>query len=147
MNFGSISGGDSPNRICGECELKIDVRFLPEMDLEELRASLRREVLQAVDGLGLVVEFDRIFPGLPGMATDPDSDIVRTAEKLAGEPAGSVAFGTEGPYLNSLGMDTVVLGPGDIDVAHQANEYLSLDRIGPMKKIIEKMIKKYCMSP
>jgi acetylornithine deacetylase len=145
MNFGSISGGDSPNRICGECELKIDIRFLPEMDLEELRASLRRQVMESIDGTGLVVEFNRIFPGAPGMATDPDSDIVRTAERLAGEPVGSVAFGTEGPYLNSLGMQTVILGAGDIDVAHQANEYLGLERIEPMKKIIRDIIKIYCM--
>jgi acetylornithine deacetylase len=144
MNFGSIHGGDSPNRICGECELNIDIRFLPDMDIEELRASVRRQVLGTIDGTGLAVEFDRIFPGVPGMATDPDSDIVRTAERLAGEPAGSVAFGTEGPYLNSLGMETVILGPGDIDVAHQVNEYLGLERIEPMKKIIGDMIVNYC---
>ena len=145
MNFGSIAGGDSPNRICGECELKIDIRFLPGMDLDELRATLRRQVMETIDGIGLVVEFDRIFPGTPGMETDPQSDIVKTAERLAGEPVASVAFGTEGPYLNSLGMETVVLGAGDIDVAHQANEYLGLERIEPMKKIIKDMIKQYCM--
>ena len=79
------------------------------------------------------------------MHTAADSDIVRTAERLAGEPAGTVGFGTEGPYLNALGMDTVVLGPGDIDVAHQANEYLALDRIVPMKNIVREMIRHFCM--
>lgn len=67
------------------------------------------------------------------------------AEKLAGEPAGSVGFGTEGPYLNALGMDTVVLGPGDIDVAHQANEYLDMDRIEPMRRIVRELIKHFCL--
>jgi len=145
LNFGSINGGDSPNRICGECEMKIDVRFLPDMDHEELRASLRKQVMIATDGTGLAVEFDQIIPSIPGMLTDTDSDIVRTAERLAGEPTGSVAFGTEGHYLNLLGMETVILGPGDIDVAHQANEYLNLNRIEPMKDIVKGMIKKYCM--
>ncbi len=145
LNFGSIHGGDNPNRICGQCEMKIDIRFLPGMDMADLRADIRRTVLETIDGLDLIVEFDPVPTGLPAMHTAADSDIVRTAERLAGEPAGTVGFGTEGPYLNALGMDTVVLGPGDIDVAHQANEYLALDRIVPMKNIVREMIRHFCM--
>ena len=145
LNFGSIHGGDNANRICGQCEMKIDIRFLPGMNIDDIRAEIRRNVLETVDGRELVVEFDVLAPGLPGMHTAADSDIVRTAERLAGEPVGTVAFGTEGPYLNALGMDTVVLGPGDIDVAHQANEYLALDRIVPMKNIVREMIRHFCM--
>jgi acetylornithine deacetylase len=145
LNFGSIHGGDSPNRICGQCELSIDMRFLPGMDPEDIRASLRRIVMEIIDGRGLTVEFAPDVATLPGMHTASDSAIVRIAEQLAGEPAGSVSFGTEGPFLNMLGMDTVVLGPGDIDVAHQANEYLGLERIEPMKKIVRELIKHFCM--
>jgi len=145
VNFGAIHGGDNPNRICGECELKIDVRLLPGIDADDIRASLRRNIMETVDGTGISVEFDGIFPGLPAMETDKNSEIVRLAEKLAGEPACAVGFGTEGPYLNSLGMDTVVLGAGDIDVAHQPDEFLPLDRITPMKKIIQQMIEHFCL--
>lgn len=144
LNFGSIHGGDSPNRICGECELKIDVRFLPDMHIDEIRAGIRRTVLEAIDGAGLAAEFDCIFPGLPGLDTAADSELVRLAERLSGRQAGSVAFGTEGPYLASLGMETIILGPGDIDVAHQPNEYLPMERIEPMKGIIRGMIKHFC---
>ena len=115
------------------------------MDVDDIRASLRRNVLEIVDGRGLTVEFHPDAPTLPGMQTAADSAIVRMAERLAGEPAGSVSFGTEGPFLNMMGMDTVVLGPGDIDVAHQANEYLALERIEPMKKIVSELIKHFCM--
>ena len=79
------------------------------------------------------------------METDPRSEIVRMAEKLTGEPTGTVGFGTEGPYLNSLGMDTVILGPGDIDQAHQANEYIEQARIQPMQDLLQKMITHFCM--
>lgn len=144
MNFGTINGGDSPNRICGHCDLRIDVRFLPGMEIEPLRAEIRREVLELIDGTGLIAEFDRIFPGVPALETPAEADIVKCAEKLAGEPASSVAFGTEGPYFRSLGMDTVVLGPGNIEVAHQVNEYLELASIEPMQKILREMIKQYC---
>jgi acetylornithine deacetylase len=145
MNFGTISGGDSPNRICGNCELRIDLRFLPGMEIELLRAEIRREVMELIDGTGLKVEFDRIFPGVPAMETPADADIVKFAEKLAGEPASSVAFGTEAPYFKTMGMDTVVLGPGNIEVAHQINEYLELASIEPMKNITRELIKQYCM--
>ncbi len=145
MNFASIHGGDNPNRICGNCELKIDMRMLPTMNLDECRAAVRRTVMQAIDGRGLTVEFDQVFGGLPGMHTDDNAEIVRLAEKLAGEPSGAVAFGTEGPYFNSMGMETLVLGPGDIEQAHQVNEYLSMDRIDPMTAILENMITHFCI--
>jgi len=145
MNFASIRGGDNPNRICGDCEMKIDMRMLPGMHLEDYRAAIRRSVMQAIDGSGLTVEFDQIFAGLPGMQTDGNAEIVKIAEKLAGESSGTVAFGTEGPYLNSMGMETVILGPGDIDQAHQVDEYLSLDRINPMTTILQKMITHFCI--
>lgn len=145
LNFGSINGGDNPNRICAECELTIDIRTLPGMGLDEVRAGVKRTVMQAVDGTGLIIEFDSIVPGIPAMYTDADAEIVAIAEKFAGEPAGTVAFGTEGPYFNSIGMDTVVLGAGDIDQAHQANEYLSMDRIRPMQEMLINLIKHFCM--
>ena len=146
MNFGSIQGGDSPNRICAECELKIDLRLLPGMQIGDVRSRLRRTVEAAVAGRGLTVEFDEIFSGTPPMETDPHSEIVKVAEKLTGHDAGTVNFGTEGPFLNSLGMDTVVLGPGDIDQAHQANEYIEQDRIQPMHDLLSRMITHFCMS-
>ncbi|MEX2524351.1 MAG: acetylornithine deacetylase [Gammaproteobacteria bacterium] len=147
LNFGRIHGGDNPNRICAECELTLDVRLLPHMDIEATRASLRQRVMETVDGTGMGVAFDCIFPGTPGMDTDRNAAIVRYAEELTGEEAGTVAFATEGPYLNAMGMNTVILGPGDIEQAHQANEYLALDRIEPMKQIIQQTVAKFCIEP
>ncbi len=56
----------------------------------------------------------------------------------------SVAFGTEGPFYNDMGIETVILGPGDIDVAHQPNEYLQIERIEPMINILSKMLIRFC---
>ena len=145
LNFGCIHGGDNPNRICGECELSIDLRILPGMELEEIRAEIRRAVMQAVDGTGLTVEFHPVFAGLPAMQTDRDSKIVRLGEQLSGMESGAVDFGTEGPYFNSLGMETLILGPGDIAQAHQADEFLAMDRIRPMIEILRQMIDRICM--
>lgn len=144
LNFGCIRGGDSPNRICADCELKIDLRVLPGMQVEELREQLRQTVTQAVADSGLKLGFDEVFPGIPPMKTSPHSEIVRVVEQLTGHDAGAVSFATEGPYLNALGMDTVILGPGNIEQAHQANEYLDQDRIQPMQALLEKIIMRFC---
>ena len=71
--------------------------------------------------------------------------MVRFAEEVTGQAARTVAFGTEGPFFNALGKDTVILGPGDIAVAHQADEYLQIDRIEPSVRILRKFIEHFCL--
>ena len=115
------------------------------MQIDKIREELRQTVTRTIAGSGLQLEFDRVFPGTPPMETDPRSEIVRVAEKLTGQFTGTVDFGTEGPYLNSLGMDTVILGPGNIEQAHQANEYIEQERIQPMQDLLKKMVTHFCM--
>ncbi len=147
LNLGHIHGGDNPNRICAECELHIDLRPLPGMDLQALRAELHARAGAAVADTGLVLETFPLFEGTPAMATPGHAEIVRAAEALTGHGAEAVAFGTEGPYLTELGMDTVILGPGDIDQAHQPDEYLGLERIDPMLRILRQLIARFCVRP
>ena len=145
INFGRIQGGDNPNRICAKCELAMDFRILPGMQLNQIRSEFRDHVNNAVSGSGLEVNFHSVFDGAPGMETSLNAEIIKLSEKLSGQSSGTVAFGTEGPYLNSMGMETVILGPGDIDQAHQANEYIKMDRILPMQEILTKMIGHFCL--
>ena len=144
LNLGHIHGGDNPNRICGECELHIDLRPLPGMELDELRAVMERRLGETLAGSGLQLDIRRLFHGTPAMHTAETSEIVQVAERLTGHSAEAVAFCTEGPYLNALGMETIILGPGDIDQAHQPDEYLALDRIEPMIGILTQLIERFC---
>lgn len=145
LNLGHIHGGDNPNRICGCCDLHIDLRPLPGMELEELRATLKQRLSHLLQGSQLELSITPLFDGTPAMHTDKSSAIVSAAEKLTGHDAGSVAFCTEGPYLNAMGMETVILGPGDIAQAHQPDEYLALDRIQPTIDLLKKLIQRFCM--
>ena len=146
LNLGSIHGGDSPNRICAHCQLQVDIRLLPGMPLEEIQATLKARVEQAIAGTGLAVQVSPIFNGVPAFATGKDSWIVRMTEKLSGQNAGTVAFATEGPFLNTLGMETVILGPGDIAQAHQADEFLAVERLQPMVELLRKLIVSFCIA-
>lgn len=145
LNLGHIHGGDNPNRICAQCELQFDLRPLPGMDLEELRSELANRLKRCLEGDQLSLEIQSAFSGIPPMETPASAEIVRVAEELTGYPAGTVAFGTEGPYLQRLGMETLILGPGDIDQAHQPDEYLGLERIEPMIGLIRSLIRHFCL--
>jgi acetylornithine deacetylase len=46
-----------------------------------------------------------------------------------------------------MGIDTVVLGPGDIEQAHQPDEYLEEARIGPTLDLLRKLIDRFCIQP
>lgn len=146
LNLGRIQGGDSPNRICAECELHFDLRPLPGMDLGELRAELSARLHALLQDSGLSLELESSFDGIPALETPAGAAIVRAAEGLTGEEAISVSYGTEGPYLQALGMETVILGAGDIDQAHQPDEYLGEERIEPMIEILQGMIQRFCLT-
>lgn len=145
LNLGHIHGGDNPNRICGQCELQIDLRPLPGMQLDALRDELAARLEQLLEKSELRLELVSSFAGIPAMETDADAEIVRTTEALTGCSAGAVAFGTEAPYLNRLGAETIILGPGDIDQAHQPDEFLGLERIQPMIVLIQKLVRHFCL--
>ena len=145
MNLGHIHGGDNPNRICGACELHIDIRPLPGMNLQTLRQELKTRLQTIMPENGFKLEVLPLFSGIPSMETPAESAIVKAAEKLTGTPASSVAFGTEAPYLTEMGIDTIVLGPGDIAQAHQPDEFLDLDRIEPTVELLKKLIHKFCI--
>jgi acetylornithine deacetylase len=147
LNPGYIRGGDNPNRICAHCELHFDLRALPGMDLDGLRHSLDDRLAGLFAGSELHAERRSLIDGTPALHTPADSAIVRAAERLTGHPAEAVAFCTEGPYLNALGMDSIILGPGDIAQAHQPDEYLALERIEPTLALLRELINRFCIQP
>lgn len=143
LNLGAIHGGDSANRICGECVLAFDLRPVPGMDLAAVRAELRDRVERAISGRGLELELS-FETGVPAFETSATSEIVRATEELTGQKAGSVAFGTEGPYFQRLGADTVVLGPGNIAVAHQPDEHVALEQVARATALVRELVARKC---
>lgn len=144
LNLGHIHGGDNPNRICADCELHIDLRPMPGMDIGELRATMQERLHRVIEDTGLELSCRPLFEGAPAMETPASSEIIRSTEELTGYSASAAAFATEGPYFNQMGINTVVLGPGDIDQAHQPDEYLSQQRIAPTIELLRTLIKRFC---
>lgn len=146
LNPGHIHGGDNPNRICGDCELHLDMRVLPGLAIEDLRAELATHVARVAERRGLRWEVVPLFEGIPPIETAAESEIVKVGERLTGHRAEAVNFGTEAPFFDRLGMETLVLGPGDIAQAHQPDEFLEMDRIPPTLELLRALIRRFCQS-
>ncbi|WP_283788537.1 acetylornithine deacetylase [Bermanella sp. WJH001] len=145
LNLGCIHGGDNPNRICGQCELHFDLRMIPGMNTEQLRQRIQDRLDRVAKQTQTDIEFYRLFDGVDAFASGENSELVALAEKLSGHGAEAVAFATEAPFLAAANIDTVVMGAGSIDQAHQPDEYMAHDQIEPMVKYIGQFIKHYCL--
>ena len=146
MNLGCMRAGDNPNRICGHAELQIDLRLLPGMDSEEVHAALERRIKVVVANTGVSLQLHKAYPPIPPFQSNPDGELLGMLSGLSGNQPGTVAFGTEAHFMQTLGMETVVWGPGSIDQAHQPNEYLDKAQLSPATDTLRQVIQKFCVS-
>lgn len=144
LNLGCIHGGDNPNRICGECELHFDLRPLPGMPLDELRAAIRSRLQPLAEQRRVTIQLRSLFPGVPPFEQKAESELIRSVEQLTGYSAQSVGFATEAPFLQQLGMDTVICGPGSIQQAHQPDEFIDTAQLQPAIAMLQQLIRKFC---
>ncbi len=145
MNLGCIHGGDNPNRICNSCELHFDFRGLPGMHNDAIREKIMQRLQPIADQHQVSLSRRALFDGVEAFEQAEDTELVALVEKLTASNSEAVAFATEAPYLKQLGINTVVMGPGSIDQAHQPDEFLAHDQIQPATELIQAMIRHYCL--
>jgi acetylornithine deacetylase len=78
------------------------------------------------------------------LATDENAPITYLGTILArNNMLGRVSFATDAGWLNRAGIPCVVIGPGDIDVAHKPNEFIEISQLeeclGFMDRLRERM--------
>ncbi|HDV5397191.1 TPA: acetylornithine deacetylase [Vibrio cholerae] len=143
LNLGHIHGGDSPNRICGCCELHYDVRPLPGISLDGLDNLMRdalREVQQKWPGR---IELVPLHDPIPGYECAHDHPFIHSISEICQQEAQTVNYCTEAPFLQQI-CPTLVLGPGSIDQAHQPDEFLAFEFIDPTVRVLSRAMQKYC---
>ena len=145
LNFGRVSGGDSPNRICAECTLDLDIRLLPGMEREAVIAELRDAVANALDGGAWGFDVRAAGGHADAFSGPSDAAFSSAVETLCGCSAKTALFGTEAPYLAQLGLQTLVLGAGDIAVAHQPDEYVTIAAIERATDVYANLIQHFCI--
>jgi len=145
LNMGAISGGDNANRICGHCQLDLDLRSLPGMTDEELTRWLSDALKPVAEQYPGRITFDELHPSSPSFEQTKPSSLIDIAEEISGHSCCAVNYATEAPFIQQLGCQTIVLGPGSIDQAHQPNEFLAHSEIEKTDKLLTSMIHHYCL--
>ena len=126
LNVGLVQGGTAKNIIAGECRFTLEWRPVPGqqaqrvLDLVAQAIARQRQLEEDFDCEVMASRLDE------AMETPADAPLVRLLEEATGKAAGTVAFGTEAPQMIALGAHAVVLGPGDIRVAHRTGEFVPI---------------------
>jgi acetylornithine deacetylase len=145
LNVGLIKGGTAKNVIPGECRFTLEWRPIPGQGskglLDLLFAVIEEEKTRDPE---FVCEVDAARADA-GFETSPDSKLVAMLEELSGQPAGTVAFGTEAAQMTQLGAEAVVLGPGNIRVAHRTGEFVPISELEACSEILRQAIARLCL--
>jgi len=140
VSVGRVCGGTQPNIVAERCEIDIDRRMVPG-DVEPLREL--REIVAGVCGGVAGLSFDvaempmtSVVPHTP-LETAEDSPLAQAALAASAlgngsmEPAApvGVTYWTDGSHLADHGIETIVLGPGDIANAHGPRDRVSVKEL------------------
>jgi len=137
VSVGRISGGTEPNIVAERCEIDVDRRTLPgEADTVGEVQDVVAAICDGVEGLTYEVYETERTSTVPHVAlgTSPDSSLALAAAaacreaSLPADPVG-VTYWTDGAHLAANGIETLILGPGDIADAHGPNDHVEVDDI------------------
>ena len=144
LNVGTFAGGSGVNLVPDAAEIGVDIRTVPGQDHAALRARLQGL-------LGEDAELD-VFSDLEPVWTEPRDAWMRRVFEIVGPVIGAqpeprtAAYMTDAANLRKVydGAPAVVLGPGEPDMAHQTDEYCSMERIRQAQAIYEALIADWC---
>jgi succinyl-diaminopimelate desuccinylase len=141
---GTIRGGLNINSVPDEAEITIDVRSVPTVDHANLIQTLALQLGPDVE-LEPLMDLEPVYTD----ASDPWMQTVfEVMTPLLGErPQSRVAtYFTDAAALNLAYRNppTVILGPGEPQMAHQTDEYCTMQRVGVAVEAYEQIIRRWC---
>jgi succinyl-diaminopimelate desuccinylase len=139
LNVGTIAGGNTVNAVADSADIGVDIRTVPGMDHAALLRSLQDLMAEA--------ELD-VFSDLGPVWTEPDQAWVHRVFEICKPYVEDRLEARTAPYMTDAanllkayaGAPTVVLGPGEAAMAHQTDEYCSMERIRQSVSIYEALI-------
>ncbi|WP_298285519.1 acetylornithine deacetylase [Acidocella sp.] len=142
LHAGRIKGGVALNIVPDYCEIEFEIRHLPGTDTSALLARLRdagARIGAASNGGSVTVDITNHYPGLE---TARGAAITQIALRASGtDQTGKIGFGTEGGlFSETLGLETIICGPGSIDRAHKADEYITRDELAACDAFLDQVI-------
>jgi acetylornithine deacetylase len=141
-----VNGGTAVNIVAGHCTFDFDIRFLPGENpddyVDECKAFVARHVEPEMKAVSPNTGFAwEKVPGAAALNTAADAEITRLAQKLSGISGSTcVGFGTEAGHFQEAGMATIICGPGSIDQAHKADEFITLDQVARCENFLWRLL-------
>jgi acetylornithine deacetylase len=147
LHVGMIEGGTAHNITAADCRFAVEMRCVPDDDLEGHAGAFQAEAMRLDAALksrrpeaGVVL--DRFFD-VSALRPEADGAAEALARALTGDNAiGVVSYGTEAGQFQDAGYSAVVCGPGDIAQAHQANEYLEVSEFEAGQRFMERLLER-----
>lgn len=141
INVGTIHGGQQPSMVAAECIVQVDRRWVSTETIDEVFAGLQALLAKVRAARpGLKTELVRMPEGMATMLHGPlvieaGHPLVRAAQealKAAAVDGSPITFPawTDGALLSrEAGIPTVIWGPGDLKLAHSAEESVAVEDI------------------
>jgi acetylornithine deacetylase/succinyl-diaminopimelate desuccinylase-like protein len=132
LNVGKIAGGSAVNVVPHECIVEMEHRISPISSLVEKKRIIE-DLLGGLNSVELKYNFE-----YPPFIAEPLGPLHRlVSERLAYPVQERMSRGgTDANIFNARGIPTIVFGPGECDQVHQADEYITFDRVVECADII-----------
>jgi acetylornithine deacetylase len=145
VQVGTIEGGTAPNIVPKTCRFQWQVRGLPEADPDfapkRLKAHAEEMLLPRMRRVAPEAAIETLHQGsVPAFLAKPGSEAVALAMALTGANSTStVSYGTEAGLFEKAGSPTVICGPGDIALAHAADEFVPVAQLDACMTFLAKL--------
>ena len=135
LTIGQIQGGTAVNILARECVFLFDLRAPPGQDPDEIIAPFLG--MCAAEDAALRLRYPDAGVSVlrrsstPSFAPEPNGAAELLARRLAGDngPPRVVSYAAEAGQFQGAGFSTIICGPGSIEQAHQADEYLEIAQL------------------
>jgi acetylornithine deacetylase len=142
LNVALIAGGAAINIVPDRCVIDVGLRALPGMN----RLALAERVHQAVRGVLPDADFEFMVTGdSPPFLLDPEASIHQHVCAAVGQTGStSVSFTTDAGWLQTVGFECVVMGPGSIEVAHRPDEFIPMSEFHRASHLLDGLVQRLC---
>lgn len=145
ISVGMMHGGTARNIVAGDCVIEWEMRPVVRTDaamvLEEItkfERELVAEMQEASDEASITTITEGDVDGLESVESSYAAEL--TGQLVGSDEREVVSFGTEAGLYQMAGIPAVVCGPGEIDVAHRPDEYVSIDQLEQCLAMMEGLI-------
>ena len=146
FNVGTIEGGSALNIVPRQCSFTWEFRGLPGEDGMAIRDRFTRfaeeEVLPRLRANAPAAAImTELLADVPPLGAQDDSAAEALVRALTGaNTTDAVSFAAEAGLFQEAGFSTVICGPGSIDQAHQADEFIDLAQIEACERFLRRLI-------